>query len=504
MEGVAHARPRGTGVLVYQARSQWLTSGSAGIVPAPALARALASDAQAFGRKRRRWRDMPLTVDLGRDFLSKDWWRGLGTLSALCLVTALLAPDFAPLPGGRAESLGDAEYDQMQAVAITPLASGAKTGIRMAETNLVEPLSAAPERPRIDLFAKLGQNDSMLRLLGRSGATRADAGQAAALIASAAPQGIVPDTSVAITLGRRTSEGTRPIERVALRTSLDLKIAVVSDGSALKLERIPIAVDSRPLRLRGRVGNGLYFALRAAGVSPQSAGDYLRALATQIDVGSEIGPDDRFDLVIANRRAATGENQPGPLLYAGMDRVGASDMQLLKWTVAGRTDWFEASGVGRQTSGMMWPVRGGISSTFGFRVHPILHYARMHKGVDFRASWGTPIVAAADGQVVRAGWSGGYGQQVRLAHAGGLSTSYSHMSRITAAAGSIVRQGQLIGYVGSTGLSTGPHLHYEVYRGGTAVNPLSVRFVTRSTLEGAELEAFRTRLRSYLSIGMKG
>ena len=470
-------------------------------MPAPALARALGGE--TFGRKHKRWRDIPLTVDLGRDLLSQDWWRGLGTLSALCLVTALLAPDFAPLPGGHAEPLGDAEYVQIQAIGVTPLANGARTGLRMAETSLVEPLSSAPERPRIELFARLGQGDSLARLLGRSGATYADAAQVAALIAASAPRGIAPDTSVAITLGRRVSGGARPIERVALRASLDLKIAVVRDGAALKLERIPIAVDSTPLRLRGRVGNGLYFALRSAGVSPQSAGEYLKALATRIDVGSEISPDDRFDLVVANRRAATGENQPGPLLYAGIDRVGASDLQLLKWTIAGRTDWFEASGVGRQTAGMMWPVRGGISSTFGLRVHPILRFARMHKGVDFKASWGSPIVAAADGQVVRAGWAGGYGQQVRLAHADGLSTSYSHMSRITAEPGSIVRQGQLIGYVGSTGLSTGPHLHYEVYRGGVAVNPLSVRLINRSMLEGAELEAFRSRLRSYLSIGMK-
>jgi len=490
------------GVLVYQARSLWLTSSGAAIGPAPAVARALSGD--AFGRKRRRWRDIDLTVDLGRDIFSQDWWRGLGTLGALCLGVAMLAPGFAPLPGGRAEPLGEAEFDQLQALAITPLANGARTGRRMAETNLVEPLSSAPERPRIELFAKLGQNDSMVRLLGRSGASYADAAQAGALIAAAAPGGIAPDTSVAITLGRRVGGGSRPIERLALRASLDLKIALVRDGAALRLERIPIAVDATPLRLRGRAGDGLYFALRAAGVSPQSAGEYLRALATQIDVGSQIGPDDRFDLVVANRRAATGENQPGPLLYAGIDRAGASDLQLLKWTVAGRTDWFEASGVGRQTAGMAWPVPGPITSTFGLRYHPILHFARMHKGVDFKANWGAPIVAAADGQVVRAGWAGGYGQQVRLAHGGGLGTSYSHMSRIVAAPGSMVHQGQLIGYVGSSGLATGPHLHYEVFRGGVQVNPLSVRFTSRSTLEGAELAAFRARLRAYLSIGMKG
>ena len=110
------------------------------------------------------------------------------------------------------------------------------------------------------------------------------------------------------------------------------------------------------------------------------------------------------------------------------------------------------------------------------RYHPILHFARMHKGIDFGAAWGSPIVAAADGQVAAAGWAGGYGRQVRIAHAGGIATSYSHMSSMVVAPGSLVRQGQLIGYVGSSGLSTGPHLHYEVHRTAQAVNPLSVRF----------------------------
>ena len=493
---------------MFEARSRGPGSGVAGLAPAMAGARvgarAVSGPPAGFGSKRKRWRDRALTVDLGRDLFSPDWWRGLGTLGALCLATALLAPDFAPLAGGHAEPLGDKEFDQMQALAITSLASGATTGRRMAETSRVEPLAQAPERPTIELFAKLGQDDSMLRLLGRSGVSLPDAAYAAGLIATAAPRGIAPETSVAITLGRRVGGGARPIERLALRASLDLKLALIRDGAKLVLQRIPIAVDATPLRVRGRVGDGLYWSLRAAGVSPQSAADYLKALATQIDVGSQISPDDRFDLVIANRRAATGETQAGALLYAGIDRVGASDLQLLRWSVAGRTDWFEASGVGRQSAGMAWPVRGPISSGFGRRVHPILRFVRMHNGIDFTARWGTPIVAAADGQVVRAGWSGGYGQQVRIAHAGGVGTSYSHMSRIVAGSGSLVRQGQLIGYVGSTGLSTGSHLHYEVTRGGAPVNPLSVRFVSRSTLEGAELEAFRARLRAYLSIGMNG
>jgi len=146
-------------------------------------------------------------------------------------------------------------------------------------------------------------------------------------------------------------------------------------------------------------------------------------------------------------------------------------------------------------------VAARITSGFGMRFHPILHFARMHKGIDFGAHYGQPIVAAADGRVTGAGWAGGYGQQVRLAHAGGMGTSYSHMSRIVAAPGSFVRQGQLIGYVGSSGLSTGPHLHYEVYRNGVAVNPLGVRFSSQALLEGPELERFKTRLAQLMAIG---
>ena len=152
---------------------------------------------------------------------------------------------------------------------------------------------------------------------------------------------------------------------------------------------------------------------------------------------------------------------------------------------------------------MLWPVAGRITSGFGHRVHPILRYTRFHSGVDFGASWGAPIVAAADGQVVGAGWAGGYGRQVRIAHGDGMTTTYSHMSRIVAAPGTLVRAGELIGYVGSSGMSTGPHLHYEVLRDGRHVNPLSVRLASRPMLDGGELDAFRARLKQLLSVGVK-
>jgi murein DD-endopeptidase MepM/ murein hydrolase activator NlpD len=152
---------------------------------------------------------------------------------------------------------------------------------------------------------------------------------------------------------------------------------------------------------------------------------------------------------------------------------------------------------------MMLPVDGHITSYFGYRYHPILHFTRFHAGMDFGAAWGSPIVAAADGQVAAAGWSGGYGRQVRLWHGGGLMTTYSHMSDIVATPGSFVRRGQLIGYVGSSGLSTGPHLHYEVLKDGTPVNPLGVRFVSAPVVDAHLADAVRARLKALLSVGIK-
>jgi murein DD-endopeptidase MepM/ murein hydrolase activator NlpD len=459
----------------------------------------------AFGRRRKRLRDMDLVVDLAEEPLSRRWWGGAATLTFLCATVAVLAPaPFEPLPAASPDRVGSAEAEQYGELAIAPLAAGSGTGGRMAETAMVEPLAQAPDRPSIELFARLGNGDTIAQLLARAGVGYAEAGQAARLIASAAPGGVAPGTSVSIRLGRRSPSGARPVERIALRAGLDLNIAVTGGANGLQVSASRIAVDSTPLRVRGRVGDGLYWSLRASGVSPQAAGEYLRALATQIDVGADVSPDDRFDLILANRRAASGESQEGPLLYAAIDRTAGPDIRLMKWNLGGRADWMDVKGAGRQVSSAIWPVAARITSGFGMRYHPILHFGRMHKGIDFGAHYGQPIVATADGQVTRAGWAGGYGRQVRLAHGGGMATSYNHMSRIIVEPGTLVHQGQVIGYVGSSGLSTGPHLHYEVYRNGVAVNPMGVKFGSSALLAGDELARFKARLEQLMKVGTKG
>jgi murein DD-endopeptidase MepM/ murein hydrolase activator NlpD len=251
-----------------------------------------------------------------------------------------------------------------------------------------------------------------------------------------------------------------------------------------------------PLRIRGRVGDGLYWSLRAAGASPQVAAQYLAALATEIDVG-DVSPSDGFDLVLGADRQ---------LLYAGLSRAMSSSLQLVRWSANGRSEWLNAANADKpapSVGGLIMPANGPVTSYFGYRYHPILHFTRFHAGLDIGAGWGSPIVAAADGQVVGAGWSGGYGREVQIAHGGGIVSLYGHMSEIVAQPGSFVRAGQLIGYVGSSGLSTGPHLHFEVRQGGNPVNPLGVRLVSTPVVDTHLAGAVKARLAALLKVGTR-
>ena len=259
----------------------------------------------------------------------------------------------------------------------------------------------------------------------------------------------------------------------------------------------PASLPNGPLRIRGIAGDELYWSLRSAGANPQVAAQYLSALATEIDVG-EIGRADSFDLVLGNDRQ---------LLYAGLQRVGESSLQLVKWAANGRDEWIDAANANRpapaESSGFILPAQGPVTSYFGYRYHPILHFVRFHAGIDIGAGWGSPVVAAADGQVAAAGWSGGYGREVQIAHGGGIMSLYGHMSEIVAQPGSYVRAGQVIGYVGSSGLSTGPHLHFEVRQGGQPVNPLAVRFTSAPVVDTHLADAVKARLKALLSVGLK-
>ena len=473
------------------------------------LSRAAAPDRARFGQRFAHLRDdietrcekFDLAPDLAEDIGSSRWFRGLATMVGLGVVAVSFWPDLTQVEAATAMPVEQEERDEYRSQMIMPLALGGDSGRHMGATPLVTPLKSAPERPRIELVSTLGQGDSLGRMLQRSGLGAADAKEVLELVAKAVPPAsIEPGTQFDIVLGKRTSQqNPRPLERIGFRARFDLDLAVTRSASGgLALERSPIRVDETPLRIRGTVGNSLYRSARAAGAPTNAIRDYLRAIDRHLSLERDVRADDEFDLILAYKRSAKGDRQAGDLLYAGIERSGKPKLQLLRWGKQG--EFFEASGVGRSRSSYVQPVPGGMSSGYGMRRHPILGFRRMHGGVDFRAGYGTPIRAVSDGIVARAGRNGGYGNFVRLDHANGLGTGYAHMSRIAVSRGARVRAGQVIGYVGSTGLSTGPHLHFEVYRGSRKINPTSVTFMSRPQIDGAELARFKSRLASLKAI----
>lgn len=255
-----------------------------------------------------------------------------------------------------------------------------------------------------------------------------------------------------------------------------------------------IPLSGRPVRFSGVVSDGLYASLRASGVSIAVAQQSIKALASHVDFANDISVDTRFDLLLGN-----GGSDKVHLLYISLSRPGRT-VQLVPFMTQGATRWHNLAGTGGGMTGVMSPVPAAhLSSGFGLRWHPLLGYSRFHKGVDYAAAAGTPIQAVADGMVAQAGWAGGYGQMVRLSHPGGIETGYAHMSHIAVSPGARVRQGQTIGYVGTTGLSTGPHLHFEIYRQGRAVDPAEVERIDQTVLSPAQIRSLRQNLQKLLA-----
>lgn len=440
--------------------------------------------------------------DLGSRIGSADWWRGAATCTALVAATCALAPGFdRPIVGEVPPPLRGAEWEEARAQSIAPLAWGADTGRRMAANDLVAPLASTPERPIVELTATYGQGDSFTRLLQRAGVSAVDASRAAGLVGEAVPlDQLRPGTRMDIVLGRRASRTVaRPLERLAFRARFDLGLSLARTGDTLGMTRRRIAIDNTPLRIQGLAGSSLYRSARAAGAPAKAVEAYIKAIASRTPIGG-VAPGDTFDFVIRQARAATGEVQLGELMFAGLSQR-ARKTQLVKWDDGA---WYEASGQSQRQGFMGMPVSGRITSGFGLRMHPLLRYMRMHKGIDIGAPWGTPVYAAISGVVRVAGRSAGYGNLIKLDHGGGIASGYGHLSRILVRPGQQVARGQQIGAVGSTGMSTGPHLHWEVWKNGVAVNPRGFSFSSVATLSGDKLRAFKARVAALMAVKPSG
>ncbi len=250
----------------------------------------------------------------------------------------------------------------------------------------------------------------------------------------------------------------------------------------------PVKTEMRAVH--GVIHSSLVESADAAGLPYPITASLIRAFSYDVDFQREIQPDDRFKVLYTTQVGGAG-GRTGDVLYAELILSGKVHAIYGFRRDDGTIDYFTRDGKSIKKGLLKTPVDGArLTSGFGMRMHPILGFTRMHKGVDFGVPTGTPIYAAGDGVIEFAGWAGGYGRFVKIRHNQHTETAYGHMSRIAATVGEQVHQGEIIGYVGMTGDATGPHLHYEVVRDGAQVNPITVTVPINTGLEGKDLAAF--------------
>ena len=238
----------------------------------------------------------------------------------------------------------------------------------------------------------------------------------------------------------------------------------------------------------GVITNSLYSAAIEQGIKPNIIIEFARLYGFTIDFQRDIWKNDTFQIIFEEFKNEDGlVIETGNIIYANLNTKN-TDHQLYKFEYEdNKIDYFDENGKSVKKTLMKTPINGArLSSSFGKRKHPILGFTKMHTGTDFAAPKGTPIMASGDGIIIKASWCGGGGNCVKIKHNSTYQTVYAHMSKFGRGIkkGVRVKQGQIIGYVGSTGLSTGPHLHYEVIENGRKINSQKMKLPSGKILKG--------------------
>ena len=258
----------------------------------------------------------------------------------------------------------------------------------------------------------------------------------------------------------------------------EITVSRQPDGSFTASTKL-IPIIRERIAAQGEIRSSVYEAGDRAGVPHAIMAEMIHTYAHNVDFQRDIHPGDSFEILYDQPKTAQGKPVgEGSIIYAAM-HIGGEVKPIYRVTFADKTvDYLDASGRSTHRALLRTPVAAArITSGFGMRMHPILGYSRMHKGVDFGAPIGTPIFAAGSGIIEEIGFKNGFGRYIKIRHTSNLETAYGHMSRFNPHLyrGAHVNQGEVIAYVGMSGRATGPHLHFEVHVNGTQVNPLSVK-----------------------------
>ncbi len=399
---------------------------------------------------------------------------------ALTLQSPSLDLNFSPNPGSRAANSDTA----------LALKAADSPAVMVDEIRV----SSEPTPSLASDVVTVRRGDTLLGVMQNAGVAGVEAH---ALIASLRnvfdPRDIKVGQQVAL---RTTSQGSATlIDSLRIDTAPGTSVVAFATEAGFESRALIEPTESLPQAFAGIINTSLYDAAVDQGVPPSVLVEMIRLFSYDVDFQRDIRQGDDFELMFDQQITKNGQVvKNDDIAYASMTLRGET-LKIYAFTHDnGDVGYYTDQGKGIRKALMRTPINGArLSSSFGARRHPVLGYTKMHKGVDFAAPRGTPIYAAGDGVIEKRLRWGSFGNYIRIRHGDGFSTAYAHMNSFAKGygVGSRVKQGAVIGYVGTTGRSTGPHLHYEVMKNGAQVNPMKVRFPASKALEGESLEKFQ-------------
>ena len=319
------------------------------------------------------------------------------------------------------------------------------------------------------------------------------------------PNQLLTGNRIEIIVEKNLSKNDNSVIKFSVPISKSTTIQIAKDDlGKIRSEKIITKLYTKKIIAENIIKNNLYKSAIEANINPNTIIEFARIFGFEIDFQRDIRKNDYFRILFYQYVDENGEFvKNGSILYAHMS-VNNREITLYKFGDDKSYNYFDINGKSVEKALMKTPINGArLSSSFGMRKHPILGFNKMHKGTDFAAPSGTPIMASGTGTITLAKWCGGGGNCIKIKHNSTYETIYAHMKSFAKGmrSGKKVKQGQIIGYVGSTGQSTGPHLHYEVIINGKKVNSQKLKLPSGKTLKGNERQLFEIhRIKTDVSV----
>ena len=374
----------------------------------------------------------------------------------------------------------------------------AQLAVKSQKNDSKKSLEIARNYP-VSLELKVQKGDSLVSMLTDAGVPSDEAKEAFdALKTSFNPRKLIVGNVMSVRLDKDDA-GNVFVQNLKLPTSVLSTVELSrAENDEFTVKKIDAPLTKKLARAGGVINSSIYQTGAEVGIPPAMLSEIINAYSYDVDFQRDIKKGSSIDVLFERMETKDGVAAGnGNLVFVELN-LGNRIVKLYRYTdKSGNADFYNEKGESVRKALLRTPVSGAkITSGYGMRMHPLLGYTKMHKGIDFGAPIGTPVYAAGDGVVAKVAWENGYGNYLRINHNGKYATAYAHLSRYASgiSAGKRVKQGQIVAYVGQTGGATGPHLHYEILVNNDQVNPANVKFKTGNMLAGRELLAFRGSL----------